>query len=208
VRKRLKQQRDKEFWVFAIIFVSKDENLTKSHIRYLEGRLMEEATKVSRFELENDVTSGAKLPEADREDMEVFLERIGQLLPVLGCDILTPLVKAEVKNSSSETLTCKNAGVTARGQRTPNGFVVFKDSEARPNNQPSAPNWIIRLREKLVDDGSVVQHGEIFRFAKDVEFASPSAAAAAIKGRATNGLTDWRTENGQNLKDLELAAVG
>ncbi len=38
VRDRLKQHRDKEFWVQAMVFVSKDENLTKSHVRYLEGR--------------------------------------------------------------------------------------------------------------------------------------------------------------------------
>jgi hypothetical protein len=205
VGKRLKQQREKEFWVQAMVFVSKDENLTKSHIRYLEGRLIEEAAKIGRFELENDQTSGAKLPEADREDMEVFLTRISQLLPVLGCDILTPLVKPESKSALSEILSCKTAGVSARGQRTANGFVVYKDSEARPRNQPSAPNWIIRLRDKLIADGSLVQAGDKFRFARDVEFASPSAAAAAIKGRATNGLTSWLAGNGKTLKELDLS---
>jgi hypothetical protein len=51
VRKRLKQHLEKEFWVEAIAFVSKDEDLTGSHTRYLEGRLIEEATKAGRFEL-------------------------------------------------------------------------------------------------------------------------------------------------------------
>ena len=32
--------------------------------------------------LMNNQKSGAKLPESDREDMEVFLEKINQLLPV------------------------------------------------------------------------------------------------------------------------------
>lgn len=150
VGKRLKQQREKEFWVQAIVFVSKDENLTKSHIRYLEGRLIEEATKFGRFELENDQTSGAKLPEADREDMEVFLTRISQLLPVLGCDILTPLVKVEKSKAASALLTYPIKGLTAKGQRTPNGFVVFKDSEATLDLRPSAPPWVIQQREKYL----------------------------------------------------------
>jgi hypothetical protein len=38
IRERLKQHRSKEFWVSAIVFVSKDENLTKAHVRYLESR--------------------------------------------------------------------------------------------------------------------------------------------------------------------------
>lgn len=43
IRDRLKQHKTKEFWVAAIVFVSKDENLTKAHVRYLEGRLLMEA---------------------------------------------------------------------------------------------------------------------------------------------------------------------
>jgi len=54
IRDRLKQQRNKEFWVSAMVFVSKDENLTKAHIRHLEGRLISESKAVARFTLEND----------------------------------------------------------------------------------------------------------------------------------------------------------
>jgi len=72
------------------VFVSKDENLTKAHVRYLESRLLTEAAEVSRFTLEQNQAGGSRLPESDREDMEVFLARIRQLLPVLGSDILSP----------------------------------------------------------------------------------------------------------------------
>ncbi len=58
----------KDFWKTIVFFVSKDENLTKSHIRYLEGRLIESSKKVGRFGLENQQASGAKLPESDREE--------------------------------------------------------------------------------------------------------------------------------------------
>jgi hypothetical protein len=34
IRERLKQHKTKEFWVSAIVIVSKDENLTKAHVRY------------------------------------------------------------------------------------------------------------------------------------------------------------------------------
>src|SRR5687767_299968 len=66
IRDRLKQQKGKEFWVSAIVFVSKDENLTKAHVRYLENRLLSEATQVKRFTLEQNQAGGARLPESDR----------------------------------------------------------------------------------------------------------------------------------------------
>src|ERR1700704_6458760 len=97
IRERLKQHKTKEFWVSAIVFVSKDENLTKAHVRYLESRLLAEATQVGRFTLEQNQAGGSRLPESDREDMEVFLARIRQLLPVLGSDILAPIAQPTAK---------------------------------------------------------------------------------------------------------------
>src|SRR2546426_6874793 len=97
IRDRLRQHKGKEFWVSAIVFVSKDENLTKAHMRYLESRLLSEAGQVGRFSLEQNQASGSKLPESDREDMEVFLSRIRRLLPVLGSDLLTPIAQARAK---------------------------------------------------------------------------------------------------------------
>jgi hypothetical protein len=69
IRDRLKQHKTKEFWVSAIIFVSKDENLTKAHVRYLENRLLTEAIQIQRFTIDQNQTGGSKLPESDREDM-------------------------------------------------------------------------------------------------------------------------------------------
>ena len=203
VGKRLRQHREKEFWIQVIVFVSKDENLTKSHIRYLEGRLIEEAKRIDRFELENDQTSGAKLPEADREDMEVFLTRISQFLPVMGCDILVPLVKIEKNKSTSASLTFPIKGLLATGQRTANGFVVFKNSEATLDLRPSAPPWVVQQRDKFIADGTFSKLADKFKLTKVVEFTSPSAAAAIVCGGHVNGLTAWRNADGKNLKKLE-----
>lgn len=35
----------------AIVFISKDENLTKAHVRYLESRLISEAAQISQIHL-------------------------------------------------------------------------------------------------------------------------------------------------------------
>jgi hypothetical protein len=82
IRDRLRQHKARDFWNAVVVFVSKDENLTKAHIRYLENRLLNEAKQAGRYRLENSNTTNPKLPESDREDMEVFLSRIQQVLPV------------------------------------------------------------------------------------------------------------------------------
>ncbi len=206
VRERLKQHKAKEFWVSAIVFVSKDENLTKAHVRYLESRLLAEAAQVNRFTLEQNQAGGSKLPESDREDMEVFLSRIRQLLPVLGSDILSPIARASAaKAQPGGVLFCRNKGAEARGQRTPNGFVVFQGSTAVLNHRPSADAYpyVIAQRKQLIADGTLAPKDGYLAFAKDAEFSSPSAAAAVVHGGSANGLIAWKTNDGRSLKELD-----
>jgi hypothetical protein len=160
-------------------------------VRYLESRLLAEATKVDRFTLEQNQAGGSKLPESDREDMEVFLERIRQLLPVLGSDILVPVVQPAAKAQLGGVLFCRIKEAEARGQRTTDGFVVFKKSTAVLEPRPSAESypWVIAQRKQLIGDGTLIEKGGLLVFTKDFEFTSPSAAAAAIYGGSANGLS-------------------
>ena len=208
IRDRLKQHKGKEFWVSAVIFVSKDENLTKAHVRYLENRLLVEATKVGRFTLEQNQPGGSRLPESDREDMEVFLSDIRQLLPVLGSNLLIPVAQPSAKQQSGGTLLCRMKGAEARGHRTPDGFVVLEGSTAVLQERKSARKWayVVALRDKLIADGTLVQEDGFYRFTRDVEFSSPSAAASVIEGGSANGLIEWRTKDGRVLKELDEQA--
>ena len=67
----------------AVVFVSKDENLAKAHMRYLEGRLIQMAKNVGKVKLFNTQSSGSKLPESDRADMEVFLDPVQIILLIV-----------------------------------------------------------------------------------------------------------------------------
>lgn len=205
IRERLRQHRSKEFWVSAIVFVSKDENLTKAHVRYLESRLLAEAAKVNRFTLEQNQSGGAKLPESDREDMEVFLARIRQLLPVLGSDILSPISQPDAKAQRGGVLRCRIKGAEGRRQRTPNGFVVFHGSRAVLEERPSMEKYpyVMAQRKQLIAEGVLTEKDGFLLFTKDTEFSSPSAAAAVIHGGSANGLIAWKTDDGKSLKQLD-----
>lgn len=210
IRDRLKQHKAKalEFWNSIVVFVSKDENLTKAHVRYLENRLWQESRIAGRYELENVNGSNPKLPESDREDMEVFLSRIRQVLPVLGSDLLAPIGGSTKPSKAEPNLVCKIKNALARGRRTEAGFVIFKDSTAvltlRPSAEAQHP-FVVALRHKLIQDGTLIQKDDVYVFAQDAEFSSPSAAAAVIHGGGANGLTAWRDSSGKTLKELEEA---
>jgi len=203
---RLKTHKNLEFWIAAVVFLSKDENLTKSHIRYLEGRLIEEAKAANRFILHNAQSSGAKLPEADRHDMEEFPAKIHQLLPVLGSEVLTPIGGSEPPGDTIPVLQTEIKGLVARGRRTPTGFVVLAGSQAVAEPRPSADQYwpaLLALRQQLLADGSLVQKDGHLLFTKDVEFTSPSQAASIVHGGNASGPNAWRDAKGITLGELE-----
>ena len=205
IRDRIKNHLSKDFWNTITFFITKDENLTKAHIKYIEGRLIEIAKSAGRSEVINSQSSGAKLPESDREDMEVFLEKMQQVLPVLGVEafVQTSLdAKLEVKR---ELLTCKIKNVVATGYLTPNGILVLAGSEAVLKERTSASKWpsVMVQRNRLIEEGGLVKKGDKYIFTKDTEFSSPSSAAAVIHGGSANGLIAWINSDGQSLKELQ-----
>ncbi len=205
IKNRIKGHMPKDFWKTIVFFVSKDENLTKAHIKYLEGKLIETARSVGRFELENAQSSGSHLPESDAADMDIFLFRMEQLLPILGQDFLKPVTKRETKRKKSDLMYCEIKNVKATGYQTDSGFVILKDSEAVLEERPSTQKYryAANLRKTLLSESIVEEKENRLLFISDYEFSSPSAAAAVIHGGQANGLTAWKDSKGVSLKQKE-----
>lgn len=199
---RLKQHAGKDFWNQVLVFVSKDENLTKAHIRYLEGALIEEAANVGRARIVNAQASGSRLPESDRADMDVYLSKVRQLLPVLGSLLLTA-PPSRTSSDSGHQFTTSIYGLEATGRPSSGGFTVFAGSQAVRDHRDSASQSVTSQRDALVQEGLLVLENGHYVFSDDVEFTSPSMAASVVKGGNTNGLTAWKLTDGTSLKDLE-----
>lgn len=206
IRDRVKTHLSRDFWNNVTFFVTKDENLTKAHIKYIEGRLIDIARKADRAIVMNAQGSGARLPESDREDMEVFLEKMQQILPVLAVEaFLYRTSSTAPEKGQPELLTCNIKNLVATGYLTPNGIVVLKGSQAVLEQRASAQKWpsVLVQRNKLIEDGALIKSDGAYVFTKDVEFTSPSSAAATIHGGSANGLTAWVNKDGIQLKQLE-----
>lgn len=205
ILKRLNQQlTSKDFWNEAIIFISKDENLNKAHIKYLENRLHEIAKSANRYKVDNSIIpTQSSISESDRAEMEEFIEYIKMLVNTLGHKVFDE--KREFKPKQKQEIFFIKAarGADGQGEPTSDGFVVFKNSKAASTIVNSMTPNFITYRQKLIDEGVLVNKGEYYEFSDDFIFSSPSTAAVIVMGRNANGLTEWKTKTGKTLKDVE-----
>ena len=75
----------KDFWTRAVFFVAGHGQLNKAHVQFLEAQLVQRAKAARRVPLDNgNAPTEPSLSEADRADMQVFLENMLGILPVLG----------------------------------------------------------------------------------------------------------------------------
>lgn len=205
----------KDFWTRSVLVVSKDENLTKSHVLYLESRLVQLARQGGRAAVENaQGPPPPSLPEADVADMEHFLEQVQMVLPVLGFTFAQdkPAVSdgdAQPRPDASPVFGMSPVGTRARARQIGDEFVVFKGSTARKEGTRSW-KFYRALRDELVQEGKLAASDvpELLVFAEDVPFSSPSAAATMVAARDENGRTAWRVEDtGQTYADWHEARV-
>lgn len=204
---RLKQQLSaKEYWNEAIVFVSKDDNLNKAHVKYLENRLYEQAKKAGRFDLDNaSIPTQSSISESDRAEMEEFLENIRLLVNTLGHKVFEE--KREVLSILNEPrISFFIKGVReaeAQGQRTTDGFVVFKGSKASKSVTNAFSPSFVALRDRLIESHTLTIQDKYLLFQEDYIFSSPSAAAMIVLGTPTNGLSAWKDAQGRTLKTVE-----
>lgn len=207
ILKRLSQHiSQKDFWNEAIVFVSKDENLNKAHVKYLENRLHDIAKSTNRYKIENTNTpTKSTISESERAEMEEFLENIKLLVNTLGHKIFEEKRETISKQKIPQNVFSIKAarGADAQGKPTSDGFVVFKGSKASPSTVASISPSFLKLRQRLIDKSVLRQSGETLEFADDYIFSSPSTAAVMVMGRNANGLEEWKLPNGKTLKEFE-----
>lgn len=148
---RLEQHvRAKDFWTWAVAFTSKDQNLNKAHVQYLEARLVRLASEAKRCELDNStVPNMPSLSEADAAEAEGFLADMLLCFPILGLNVF----EKAVAPSKGRRLFLRGKVIEARGFDSPEGFVVLKGSQAVKREVPSIHSYLSQLRQSLLEQG-------------------------------------------------------
>lgn len=219
VRERIKQSAERrEFWEAAITVTTSDDDLSKGHAEYLEARLIELTAQAGRVTLDNGTqpdTSRRRLPEADVANMEQFLANLRIILPVIGLDMLKPQPRAVMQTTKPmEERTTGDvqfeirhkSGVQATAVEEDGEFIVLEGSEALIGTGYVQQSYG-GLKEKLIADAVLIPHGsDKLRFAKPWSFNSPSAAAAVVLDRNSNGRVEWKVKGSkQSYHDWQQA---
>ena len=220
----------KDFWTEVVAFTSKDENLTKAHVRYLESRLVEMAKQAGRYQVTNFASPQLpSLPRSDRDAMEEFLVAAKILLGALGHRVLENFVSqpkqlslpdapatikslddakigpetAEQNPHSPAVFHLHVADIHARGMRTDEGMVVLESSDATATTYKSLTGSMAALRQGLIEAGTLAPAGTKLRLTRDHLFKSPSQAAGVLAGYSINGREYWKLEDGTTYAQVE-----
>jgi hypothetical protein len=204
---------EKDFFDRLVVIVAKDDHLTKAHARYLESQLLRNAREAGAVAIANDTRPDFQLlPEADKADMQFFLEQVRIVLPILGFDLFRRPTAAVADPSDDEAVfTFTTAGASATAQETEDGFVVLAGSTARKAGTETFPAGYQAHRDQLIQDGRLVEGPapELYRFATDVAFGSPSAAASIVAARSASGPREWKVRGTEQVyRDWRAKRLG
>jgi hypothetical protein len=143
--------------------------------------------------------------------MEAFLANLKVILPVIGLDLLkarpriaekavtteprtTPLTEHDIAAIASPRFEIRHkSGVRALAAEEDGEFVVLAGSQALKEGTYHS-NSYAALKKELIEKGILVptQPGNGYEFGQPHEFKSPSAAAAVILDRNSNGRYEWK----------------
>jgi hypothetical protein len=196
-----------------VFFTSNDHLLTKTQIKYLESRTVQQAHEAKSAEIVNgNNPSIPSLHEADVSDMEFFLEQMKLILPIMGFKFLIsavaklPIEKTEAEITISDTYSIKSPSFQAFMFETEQGFIVKKGSQANKVLSNSIGGTYKRLRAKLISSGILVDRPEYLEFIEDAVFSSPSAASNVILGRQSAGPIEWVNSSNKTYKEVNEVA--
>jgi Domain of unknown function (DUF4357) len=206
----------KDWWDTFVAFVSKDSNLTKAHVRYLEKEfhhIVKQNTAGLMIMNESDPT-GSKLPPSDIDEMHEFLSNMLFILENLGVvDFAAHGSNVAVEDNYVFYLNLGKGRVDAQGKPvqahmviTEDGYRLLKGSYIDTEEKASfADHAYHALRANLEQQkffGPTDVSGCLL-LSKDADFTSASAAAAVVKNRSVNGRKEWRLFDGTTLDDHE-----
>lgn len=210
----------KDFWDRVFVITSKDANLTKGHLRFVESKLITIALEAGRLALANvkgRQNEYGALPEADISDMLYFIEQLKLVLPSLGLELLREVGRSAAVQAQQASpaalsplfeLTSKGYGIYAQGQEIDGEFVVLKGSLLKASWD--SDKWINykRQHDALAATGKVEDDAGsgLWRLLDDAAFTSPSMAAAVVLGRNANGRIEWKVkDSGQSYAGWQEA---
>ena len=181
-QKRIPQHQSKDFWNACVVFLAKDENLSKAHVRFLEAKFIDDCFKANRAKLHNgNSPEGSKLSEEDESDMNEFKQNIKLILSTLG---YTFHEIPSIAPKSSAQYFIKAKGLEAKGIYTSEGIIVLEGSQVTKDEVPSIHEYLHNIRAEKLQEKAMVDKVTYLEVQQKITFSSVSTAAGFVMGRS------------------------
>ncbi len=204
-QRRIPQHQSKDFWNTCVVFLAKDENLSKAHVRFLEAKFVDDCKKANRAKLHNgNSPEGSRLSEEDENDMNEFKQNIKLVLSTLG---YTFHEIASISDKTYEEYFIKAKGLEAKGIYTAEGMIVLEGSQIAKDEVPSIHEYLRNLRAEKLQDQVVVDRGNYYEVQQKITFSSLSTAAGFVMGRSANGWNEWKNFEGKTIDEIERKSL-
>lgn len=205
-----------------LIFTSKDDNLTRAHVKWLEEKLW----SILRGNTGKVVVANANkptssnLPRADIATMQTYLGNVIYVLEALGYDLFSIQERTSASPASTKktenlepiidsishnfyTTLPKRPDDRAFLRYENGAYTLISGSKINAKITDSLPANIRRLRKHLIEDGHLINRGDFLELVRDISFSKPSPASALVKGRSSSGYRDWIRE----IDDVPLGSL-
>lgn len=199
---RLKQHLDKkDNWNEAITFISKDSNLNKAHIKYLEHQFYAIAKSCGRYSIDNSNTpTKSVVSEAEVAELEEFIYNAKILVNALGHKTFESYSEEQTNEKDNKPIFYISVGDGKASMiATSDGYVLQKGSYIHKIPAESLNNGIKKKVEQSRNIGEIKEN----ILQNDKLFSSSSSAAAFAAGYSISGPQQWKTKDGKTLKSFE-----
>lgn len=198
--------------VEAFFFTSKDDNLTKGHITFLEERMGKRAAEAKQYIVQCGREPSKKtLSKPEIATMEEFLENLYLVAAAMGYVVFeTPSIVQAAPDDDVLFRLELESEVFAFGYPSEEGFVVKVGSHAKEVDSGSLQVGYKAKKDDLKKKAVLIKDGNRLKFAQDYTFSSSSAAAGIVAGSQRSGPQCWVRSDGKRLRDVEAekAKVG
>lgn len=199
---RLSQHLNEDFWNECLVVTKMENNINKAHAKYLENHFYQLAKKIGRCKIVNScIPAKSSISEADEATMDDFSQKIVDTISVMGYRFLVPLIDSTISSVIDQfeiPPTKARPNIRAKAIYTNEGLVILKGSNSAQHFSSASTKSLKTKWEGLRTSGIIKNN----TFIKDYLASSPSMAAAMILGHNANGLTEWKTKDGECLKDF------
>lgn len=187
----------KDFWNTALVFIAKDNSLTRADVQYIEAKEIKKAKKAKAYSLNENKNQPTppNLPPHLRDAVSEFMEDIELLTAFMGCTIFTSAVP---KHSSTDPdkYYFKSRGGDAQAIYHDGIMTILAGSLIAPDNAPAFKNKA--KRNEMLENLTENEDGKR-RLKVNKDFTSPSSAAQFVAGNNFNGWVCWKNAKGELL---------